>query len=447
MVTPEQPGDGPTGGFRCPAHRAAGLTSAPSVRPAAPSNRKEDLMPETMDLRPLLQPGGKIILYVWDGLGGIQAGPDGATELEAARTPNADRLAAAGTCGLLEPVYPGVTPGSGPGHLGLFGYDPVRYQCGRGALAAAGIGFDLQPGDVAARVNFCTLDAEGNVADRRAGRIPNEECRRLVARLTEAVGEVDGAEVHWRPVKEHRALLVLRGEGLGDGLRDTDPQATGVPPRPVETTDASPESGRTAEVVRRLLERVRNVLADEPRANMILLRGFARRPEWPSVTERFGLRAAVVAGTPMYRGVAKLVGMEALPATNDIAQDVRHLAEAWNDFDFFFLHYKHTDKAGEDGDFEAKVRAIEEADARLPDLEALGPAVLVVSADHSTPSALKAHSFHPVPVLLWAETARRDAVCEFTETACAAGGLGLRPSTHLMPLMLGHAGRLAKFGA
>jgi len=401
-----------------------------------------------MDLADLLQDNGsKIILFVWDGVGGIQAGPEDLTELQAARTPNADRLVAEGCCGLLEPVYPGVTPGSGPGHLGLFGYDPIEYQCGRGALAAAGVGFDLQVGDVAARLNFCTIDSDGNVSDRRAGRIPNEECQRLVAKLADAIPDVDGVEVHWRPVKEHRALLVLRGEGLGGGIEDTDPQATGVPPREVQVKDDSAETARVAGVVRKVLARAREVLADEEKANMVLSRGFAGRPNWPSVQERFGLRAAVVAGTPMYRGVAKLVGMEALDACNDVAKDVASLAAAWNDYDFFFLHYKHTDKAGEDGDFEAKVAYIEEADAALPALENIGADVLTVTADHSTPSAMKVHSWHPVPVLLSARTVRRDAVAEFNEIACIQGGLGLRPSIHLMPLALAHAGRLAKFGA
>ncbi|KPJ72433.1 MAG: phosphoglycerate mutase [Planctomycetes bacterium DG_20] len=401
-----------------------------------------------MDLTALLHDNGsKIILFVWDGVGGVQAGPDTLTELQAARTPNADRLVAAGCCGLLEPVYPGVTPGSGPGHLGLFGYDPVAFQIGRGALEAAGVGFDLRPGDVAARLNFCTLDSGGNICDRRAGRLPNAECRRVVAKLANAIGAVGGIEVHWTPVKEHRALLVLRGEGLGDGLEDTDPQQTGVPPLDVRVKDDSPRTARTAKAVRQVLARAREVLADETKANMVLARGFAERPTWPSVRERFGLRAAVVAGTPMYRGVARLVGMEALDATNDVAKDVASLAAAWNDFDFFFIHYKHTDKAGEDGDFEAKVKCIEEADAALPALEALRPDVLTVTADHSTPSAMKAHSWHPVPVLLSAATARRDAVTAFDEVACIQGGLGLRPSTHLMPLALAHAGRLAKFGA
>jgi 2,3-bisphosphoglycerate-independent phosphoglycerate mutase len=401
----------------------------------------------SMDLRHLLHNNGsKIVLFVWDGLGGI-GGPDGRTELEAARTPNADRLVAAGMCGLLEPVYPGVTPGSGPGHLGLFGYDPVEYQIGRGALEAVGVGFDYRHGDVAARLNFCTLDAKGNIADRRAGRIPNDESKVVVARLAEAVKEVDGVQVLWAPVKEHRALLVLRGEGLGDGLEDTDPQQTGVPPLKVRARDDSKETARAAAIANKVLDLAMKVLASEPKANGVLARGFAKRPNWPSMEERFGVRPAVAAGTPMYRGVAKLVGMTAVDATNDIEKDIAAVAAAWGQYDYFFVHFKHTDKAGEDGDFDAKVHYIEQADAALPLLEALKPDVLAVSADHSTPSVMKGHSWHPVPVLLSAKTARRDAVTTFNETACIQGGLGLRPSTHLMPLALAHAGRLAKFGA
>lgn len=405
-------------------------------------------MADTMDLGHLVQDNGsKIILFVWDGLGGIQGGPEGKTELEAARTPNADRLVAEACCGLFEPVYPGVTPGSGPGHLGLFGYDPREYQIGRGALEAVGVGFDFRHGDVAARLNFCTLDAQGRITDRRAGRIPNEESKKVVATLAAAVKEVDGVEVLWSPVKEHRALLVLRGEGLGDGLEDTDPQKTGVAPLDVRVRDDSKESARTAAVARKVLAQAMKAIAGEKKANGVLARGFAKRPHWPTMHERFGVRAAVVAGTPMYRGVAKLVGMEEQPATNEVAKDVASVAAAWDKYDFFFLHYKHTDKAGEDGDFDAKVHYIEEADSALPALVALRPDVLIVTADHSTPSAMKGHSWHPVPALLWAKTARRDAVREFHEVACLAGGLGLRPSMHLMPLALAHAGRLAKFGA
>jgi 2,3-bisphosphoglycerate-independent phosphoglycerate mutase len=401
-----------------------------------------------MDLRPLLEDNGsKIVLFVWDGLGGITSGPKGETELQAARKPNADRLAREGVCGLLEPVYPGVTPGSGPGHLALFGYDPIEYQIGRGALEAVGVGFDLGHDDVAARLNFCTLDNKGLITDRRAGRIPTDESSKVVEKLASAIRQVDGVQVLWSPVKEHRALLVLRGKGLGEGVEDTDPQKTGVPPLEPKVSDDSKESARTAQVAANVLAKAREVLKGEPKANGVLARGFAKRPHWPGVGERFGLKAAVAAGTPMYRGVAKLVGMEEVPAFNEVEKDIASVAAAWDRYDFFFLHYKHTDKAGEDGDFAAKVKYIEAADRALPALEKLKPDVLVVTADHSTPSALKAHSFHPVPVLLWAKTVRRDAVERFDEVACAAGGLGLRPSMHLMPLILGHAGRLAKFGA
>jgi len=402
----------------------------------------------SMDLRPLIQDNGsKIILYVWDGLGDIPSGPKGLTPLQAARTPNADRLAREGVSGRLEPVYPGVTPGSGPGHLGLFGYDPIEYPIGRGALEASGVGFDFRHGDVAARLNFCTLDAEGRIIDRRAGRIPTDESAVVVQRLAENVKEVDGVEVLWSPVKEHRALMVLRGEGLGDAVHDTDPQKTGVPPLAAKASGDTAADARTAAIAQKVLARAMEVLRTEKKANGLTARGFAKRPHWPTMQERFGVRAAVVAGTPMYRGVAKLVGMDAQPATNEIAKDVASLAAAWDRYDYFFIHYKHTDKAGEDGNFDAKVHYIEEADAALPELEKLGPDVLVVTADHSTPAVMKGHSWHPVPVLLSAKTACRDAVDRFDEVACIGGWIGLRPSTHLMPLALGHAGRLAKYGA
>jgi 2,3-bisphosphoglycerate-independent phosphoglycerate mutase len=401
-----------------------------------------------MDLRPLLRDNGsKIILYVWDGLGGIPFGPDGKTELETARTPNADRLLAQGAGGLLEPVYPGITPGSGPGHLGLFGYDPLEYSIGRGALEAVGIGFDFRHGDVAARLNFCTLGADGKITDRRAGRIPTDESKQVVAKLAQQVKKVDGVEVLWAPVKEHRGLMVLRGEGLGDGLDDTDPQVEGVPPLDVRVNKDAPENARTAQIANKVLKAAMQVLAGEKKANGVLARGFAKRPHWQTMQERFGVRAAVIAGTPMYRGVAQLVGMEPLEACNDITKDVASLAAAWDRYDYFFIHFKSTDKAGEDGNFDAKVHYIEEADAAIPALEKLSPNVLMITADHSTPAAMKGHSWHPVPVLLSAKTARHDGLKKFSELSCQLGNLGLRPSRHLMPLALAHAGRLAKFGA
>jgi 2,3-bisphosphoglycerate-independent phosphoglycerate mutase len=261
------------------------------------------------------------------------------------------------------------------------------------------------------------------------------------------VRKVEGVEVHWAPVKEHRALLVLRGKDLGDGLADTDPQKEGVPPLDVAVTDDTRQNSRTAKIAQEVLKQAMKVLASEKKANGVLARGFAKRPNWPTMEERFGVTPAVIAGTPMYRGVARLVGMEALDATNEIARDVASMAANWDKYNYFFLHYKHTDKAGEDGNFDAKVHYIEDADSAIPEIMKLAPDVLIITADHSTPCAMKGHSWHPVPALLWAKTARRDGAKKFCEKSCLQGNLGLRPSTHLMPLALAHAGRLAKFGA
>ena len=388
-----------------------------------------------------------LVLFVCDGLGGIQGGPGGKTELQAARTPNMDRLAAENTTGLLDPVFPGITPGSGPGHLGLFGYEPTEYEIGRGVLAALGSGVELQASDMAARLNFATVDADGNLTDRRAGRIPTDECRRLCAKITDKLRAPKGVDVAVSPVKEHRACMVLRGPNLSDALHDTDPQQLGVPPLEVVGLDQEPATIQSIKIVTDVLEQIKAILADEPRANTILARGFARYRKFPTLKERFGLRALAVASYPMYRGVAKLVGMELAPLTHSLAEGVAELRRRWDEFDYFFLHFKDPDKMGEDGNFAGKTQAIEEADAAMPELMALGPDVLVVTADHSTPSALAVHSWHPVPVLLVAKTVRRDAVTLFDEVSCIGGGLGRQPTTNILPLMLAHAGRLTKFGA
>lgn len=386
----------------------------------------------------------KIVLLVLDGLGGLPAEKGGATELEAADTPILDRLATDGICGLHQPVAPGITPGSGPSHLALFGYDPLKYQVGRGVLSALGIDFDLGPNDVAARGNFCTLDDQGRVADRRAGRIPTEKNKELCERLREI--ELPGVEVFVETVKEYRLLLVLRGEGLSGDLADTDPQEIGE--RPLDPEPLSTGAKRTAGLVREFVEQARDVLADHHPANMILLRGFSKLPDWPSFEQVFGLRAAAIAAYPMYRGVAKLVGMEVLETGVDVEEEMDVLEQHWQDYDFFFLHVKPIDSAGEDGDFDRKVSLIEEVDAVMPRLLKLQPDVLVVTGDHSTPSLLKYHSWHPVPVLLWSKHCRADSVNRFGERACMGGGLGSRlPAVDLMPLALANALRLEKFGA
>ncbi len=387
----------------------------------------------------------KIVFFILDGLGGLQMEGHPTTELEAAHTPNMDSLVAQGTCGLMIPVEPGVTPGSGPGHFALFGYDPVQANIGRGVLSAAGLEFDLTERDVAARGNFATLDDRGNVVDRRAGRIPTEENERICQTLLQQVRLDDGVEFFLKTEKEHRVLFVLRGEGLGGEVDDTDPQQLGVPPH--EPKGHDPESKRTAAYVRQFLQQVRTILKDEPRANFILLRGFAKHRPYKSLKERFKLRAYAIANYPMYRGIARLVGMEVAPVSENLSTQIDELERQYSNYDFFFIHFKYTDSTGEDGDFAAKVRVIEEVDALLPRIVKLNPDVLIITGDHSTPSALRTHSWHPIPVLLHAKTARRDRVTRFSENDCLQGGLGIFYSQHLMSLALAHAGRLIKFGA
>ncbi|MEJ2596793.1 MAG: 2,3-bisphosphoglycerate-independent phosphoglycerate mutase [Anaerolineales bacterium] len=393
----------------------------------------------------LLEPAEtRIVLLVMDGLGGLPLEPNGFTELEQAHTPNLDRLAAEGICGLHQPVLPGVTPGSGPAHLALFGYDPVKYQVGRGVLSALGVDFDLKANDVAARGNFCTLDDEGRVTDRRAGRIPTEKNKELCELLREI--ELPDVEVFIETVKEYRLLLVLRGKGLSGELADTDPQEVGE--KPLKPRPMSAEAKRTAGLVEKFLEQTRQKLADHHPANMILLRGFSKPPDWPLFGDVFGLRSAAIAAYPMYRGVAKLVGMHVLETGTEFADEFSTLEDRWGDYDFFFVHMKPIDSAGEDGDFDRKVRLIEDVDRLIPRLLKLEPDVVLVTGDHSTPSLLRYHSWHPVPVLIWSKYCRSDAVKSFGERACMSGGLGPRiPAVDLMPLALANALRLKKFGA
>jgi 2,3-bisphosphoglycerate-independent phosphoglycerate mutase len=389
--------------------------------------------------------GGKIVYLVLDGLGGLPHEETGLTELEAAATPHLDRLARGSALGLITPVSPGISPGSGPAHLALFGYDPVRYNIGRGVLSALGVDFPLQHGDLAARCNLATLDSHGNVVDRRAGRPSDEENARLVAKLREHVDQVGGIEVFWESEKEHRVVLIMRGVQLSGDLTDTDPQAIGVPPQPLAAR--SPDGERTVRAVAMVLEQANQVLADEPVSNGLLARGFATFETYPSMEERFGLRAICIARYPMYRGVSRLLGMDiAEPAGTD-AGSIDVLRDALETHDFAFVHFKYIDSRGEDGDFDAKVAAIEAVDALIPAVEALEPDVLVVTGDHSTPVRLRAHSWHPVPLLIASKWSRPVDVDGFGERSCLRGELGTFESKHLLTVALAHAGRLAKFGA
>ena len=384
----------------------------------------------------------KIVMLVVDGLGGLPHPDTGKSELETADLPNFDMLARRSAAGLTTPVAPGITPGSGPGHTALFGYDPVKYLMGRGVLEALGLGIELRDGDVAVRCNFCTLDDGGLIVDRRAGRIPTEESRPLVDELARI--EVPGASLSVRQGRDYRFVIVLSGEGLGTSVRETDPSVTGV--APLEPTALSDDSRVTARALSVFASEARKRLAGRSTANMVLLRGFAKLPDWPRMDDVYRLRPAAIAAYPMYRGLATLLGMEVLPTGDTFDDELDTLEQSFQYHDFFFLHYKPADAAGEDGDFGAKVAALEELDASIPRLLALGADTLVVAGDHSTPAIMAGHSWHPVPLLISSALTAGDGVPTFTERACATGSIGRIPATSVMMLAMANAGKLVRFG-
>ena len=384
----------------------------------------------------------KIVMLVIDGLGGL---PDaaGQTELEIARTPYLDELAEKSVCGLVDPVSPGITPGSGPGHLALFGYDPLKFTIGRGVLEALGIGFELTKNDVAARGNFCTTDNDGLITDRRAGRITTEKCTELSKLLSQI--KLSGIEVFVWPVKEHRFMLLLRGDALSPEINDTDPQRLGVAPNVAMAE--RPKAKDTTRIVNIFIDAAKKILSNHHPANMILLRGFSKLPEIPKMGEIYKLTPAAIAVYPMYKGLAKLLGMKIFSVEGDVREEFRILASCFEKHDFFYVHVKHADSAGEDGDFSRKVKVIEEVDSALPQLLSLKPDVIVITGDHSTPAMLKMHSWHPVPVMLYSHWCRPDHVMQFSESACLSGGLGRLHSADIMPLAMANALKLTKFGA
>ena len=386
----------------------------------------------------------KIAMLILDGLGGLPREAGGKTELETANTPNLDALAGKSALGLSVPLGPGITVGSGPGHLALFGYDPLACEIGRGPLEALGVDFDLHPEDVAARGNFCTVDENGILTDRRAGRLPTKESEKIVEKLKEI--KIDGVEIFVRVVKEHRFALILRGNNLGSNVNETDPLKTGKAPNKLIAFDQ--DSNKTAEIVNLFVEKAKIVLKNENVANMILLRGFAKLPVVPSFQQMYKLNPACIAVNGMYRGVSRLAGMQILEVNGiELADEFTTLENNWGDYDFFYLHFKKTDTCGENGDFDGKVKAIEEFDAQIPRLLALNPDVVIVTGDHSSPAVLKFHSWHPVPLLLFSKYCRPDDIPIFGERMCAKGSLGQINAKHIMPLALANAGRVAKYGA
>jgi 2,3-bisphosphoglycerate-independent phosphoglycerate mutase len=396
-------------------------------------------------IRSLIKPAdSKMLLVVMDGLGGLPRDAQDFTELEKAETPHMDNLAGQGICGLHQPVGFGITPGSGPSHLALFGYDPISFQLGRGVLEALGINFDLKNNDVVARGNFCTVDNNGMIIDRRAGRISSEKNLKLCEKLRKI--RLSDVELFVETVKEYRFLLVLRGENLYGDLADTDPQVTGLTPLPPQPLSTQAE--QTAALVKQFIEKAGEVLAEDKPANMVLMRGFSKKPSIPLIPDIFGIKAAAIAAYPMYRGVSRLVGMDILETGETLEDEINTLENNWKNYDFFYFHIKKTDSAGEDGDYNRKVAIIEEVDRAIPRIMELKPDVVVITGDHSTPSVMKSHSWHPVPVLLWSKYCRNDQVNRFGERDCLTGSLGpYIPTVNLMPLMMANAGRFNKFGA
>ncbi|MEA2056928.1 MAG: 2,3-bisphosphoglycerate-independent phosphoglycerate mutase [Patescibacteria group bacterium] len=384
----------------------------------------------------------KIILLIIDGIGDIP-NEKGLTPLEAANTPNLDQLAEQSLLGMSTPVRPGITPGSGPAHLGLFGYDPLEWDIGRGVLESLGIDFELGPNDLAARGNFATIDSEGLILDRRAGRIPTEECERITKKLSQI--KIDCVKIFVKPVKEYRFVLVLRSPDLVDGLKGTDPQKTGVPSLPVEAIH--PEAEKTAILVNEWITQARELLKDEEKANSLNLRGIAKKPDIPQLPSVTKMKLGAIATYPMYRGLASLCGMTVIPTGTTISEEVETLRENWDSYDYFFFHVKKTDSYGEDGDFENKKKVIEKTDKIIPKLFKLNPDVLVVTGDHSTPCPLKSHSWHEVPTMIWSKHNRKDAMTAYTEKTCMKGGLGHIKHQSLLPLMMAHSLKLKKYGA
>ena len=400
-----------------------------------------------MDISSLIQKNDtKIIFIILDGVGGLPV--NGKTELESANKPNLDALAKSSACGLHIPVSYGITPGSGPGHFGVFGYDPLKYEIGRGVLEALGLDIELKKTDVALRCNYATLK-DGLIIDRRAGRIPTEKNIELTKRLSEEIKEIDGANIILKSGKEHRFCLVIRfPENITEKeamVKDTDPQKEGKPP--LEPEPLNEESRKVAEVAKKFLDKAREILEKEEKANFVLLRGFSALPPIPSFEERYMLKACSIAVYPMYRGITRLLGMQNIPVEGDIKEEVEMVKKVYKDYDFVFLHIKKIDSFGEDGNFEAKVKKIEEFDRFLPEILSLKPDTLVITGDHSTPSLLKAHSWHPVPLLINSPYVLGGLVNAFTERECFKGELGVIPATSIMPLVLANTLRLKKFGA
>ncbi len=397
----------------------------------------EDILPQLIKRN-----DSKAILLVADGVGGFPT--NGKTELDTAKTPNLDKLAANSSLGLQYPVGYGITPGSGPGHLSLFGYDPIKHQIGRGILEALGSGMEVKPGDLAVRGNFATME-DGLITDRRAGRISTEKCAELVEKIKNGLPTVEGVKYDIKAARDYRFAVVFHDPTLKDNIEDADPQNIDKPPKPAEARDE--ESEKAAELLNSFIDSVTEILKNERPANTCLIRGAANCPDIKKFEDKYGMRAQGIAVYPMYRGLARLVGMTVPSDIENIDQEIQRLKDTWGDFDFHFVHFKYTDSAGEDGNIQKKIEMIEKFDAHIPGFLSLNPDCIVVTGDHSTPPPMKLHSWHPVPMLLNAKTAFIDRGQRFTENECSTGILGHIPGTAIMMYILANCGRLFKFGA
>ena len=401
----------------------------------------EDLVQETES---------RIVLLVIDGVGDIPHPDHGfKTPLEVAKTTNLDKLAKKSVLGRLVPVHYGITPGSGPGHLGLFGYDPRNYVLGRGVMEALGLDIQLFPSDVAARGNFVTLDSNGTIINRRGGkgdeRLKTEETARRVELLTSKVDKILSIEILVTGGLDHRFVAIFRGREMRSNMTDSDPQKEGQPILKIRALDSN--SQISAQIANEFILRANRALADYEYGNGIVLRGFSKRPNWPSMKQRFKLNCCAIAEYPMYRGLAQVLGMDKVSAGPTPKEAFQAYVDNYKKYTFFFIHVKKSDSYGESGQFENKVKVIEEVDAALPTLFEKMPECLVITGDHSTPVYMKSHSWHPVPLLIHSDVCGADQAKKFTENECNIGGLSTFPSRHLMNVILANAGKLSKYGA
>ncbi len=400
----------------------------------------------------------KILLWVFDGIGGLPHPETGKTELETAVTPHIDAFVARSMTGRTLAFGQGVTPGSGPGHLALFGYPNDQIVIGRGVLEVLGSSevllggervsrFSLSKGDVAARCNFATRQVVGGqavITDRRAGKPATAVSTALVQRISAEVS-IEGVEVFLLPGKEHRFSVVFRGEGLVGEVTETDPQVTGA--AALRCEPCTPAAARAAEVVNAFVDQINTILADEPAANTALLRGIAGRPDIPTLPELFGLRCGAIAAYPMYRGIASLLGFDVLGDPKTWAEEVEVLKANYDSYDLFYLHIKETDSVSHLGHFDEKVKIFEQCDALFQAAIELGFEVVIITGDHCTPSTLMEHSWHPIPTVMGHPGCLFDDVGKLGERACARGTLGDIEARDLVPLAMAASGKFLKYGA